>query len=59
MGNVSFTAVSLNGSRQTINLSMPHVADSQSGLDVAFQLDADLTPTLYSVWLDKVSLTYW
>jgi len=59
MGNVIFTAVTLNGSRQTVNLSMPHVADSQSGLDVAFQVDADLNATLYSVWLDKISLTFW
>lgn len=59
MNQVIFTAVTLNGKRAAVNLSMPHVADSQSGLDVAFQADASLTATPYSVWLDKVTLTYW
>lgn len=59
MGNVIFTAVTLNGDRQAVNLSMSHMADSQSGVDVAFQSDANLNATLYSVWLDNVSLTYW
>ena len=58
-GNVIFTAVTLNGNRGAVNLSVPHVADTQSGLDVAFQADANLAATPYSVWLDKVSLTYW
>ncbi|HEY6249682.1 MAG TPA: hypothetical protein VI685_06955 [Candidatus Angelobacter sp.] len=59
MGNVIFTAVTVNGNRGAVNLSVPHVADNQSGLDVAFQTDANLTATPYSVWLDKISLTYW
>lgn len=58
-GNVIFTAVTLNGNRGEVNLSMPHVADTQSGLDIAFQSDVNLSATLYSVWLDKISLTYW
>src|SRR5579872_38705 len=58
-GNVIFQAVTLNGNRGAVNLSMPHVADSQSGLDVAFQADADIAATPYSVWLDNISLTYW
>lgn len=59
MGNVIFTAVTLNGNRGEVNLSMPHVADTQSGLDVAFQTDANLTAAPYSVWLDNINLTYW
>jgi hypothetical protein len=58
-GNAVFTAVTLNGNRGVVNLTMPHVADNQSGVDVAFQSDANLAATPYSVWLDKVSLTYW
>jgi hypothetical protein len=42
-----------------VNLSMQHTADSNSGLDIAYQADANGSGTPYSVWLDKVSLTYW
>ena len=58
-GHVIFTAVTLNGNRETPNLSMPHVGDSSTGLDVAFQPDANLDATPYSVWLDNITLTYW
>lgn len=58
-GNAIFSAVTLNGNRETVNLSMPNVADSTSGVDVSFQPDADINATPYSVWLDRVSLTYW
>src|SRR3954469_9232872 len=58
-GNVIFTAVTVDGVRQIVNLSMPHTSDSNSGVDVAYQSDANLTGAPYSVWLDKVSLTYW
>lgn len=59
MGNVIFAAVTVNGNRGLVNLSMPHVADSQSGLDIAFQSDANLNGTPYSVWLDNVNLICW
>ena len=58
-GNVIFTAVTVNGTRAAVNVSMPHVADSSSGVDVVYQSDANLIGTPYSVWLDKVSLTFW
>jgi hypothetical protein len=58
-GNLMFTAVTFNGKRSVVNLSMQHTADSASGLDVAYQSDANGSGTPYSVWLDKVSLTYW
>ena len=58
-GDVMFTAVTLNGQRSLVNLSMQHTADSSSGLDVAYQSDANGSGTPYSVWLDKVSVTYW
>lgn len=58
-GQVVFKAVTLNGNRSAVNMTMPHTSDSQSGIDIGFQLDANRTATPYSVWLDKVSLTYW
>lgn len=58
-GNVIFTAVTLNGTRSVVNLSMPHDSDSTSGLDVSFQPDADVNATPYSVWLDHITLTFW
>src|SRR5579859_408561 len=58
-GNVIFAAVTMNGNRSVVNMTMPHTPDSQSGVDVAFQIDANQTATPVSVWLDKVSLTYW
>jgi hypothetical protein len=42
-----------------VNMSMPHGSDSSSGVDIAFQADANMNATPYSVWLDKVSLTFW
>jgi hypothetical protein len=56
---VVFTAVTLNGNRSAVNMVMSHQQDSSSGVDVAFQMDAEGTPILYSVWLDRVKLTYW
>jgi hypothetical protein len=58
-GHTIFTAVTLNGTRGVVNLSMSHTADSSSGVDIAFQADADLSATPYSVWLDKINLTFW
>jgi hypothetical protein len=58
-GDVIFTAVTMNGLRQVVNLSMPHTSDKNSGVDIAYQSDANLSGAPYSVWLDKVSLTYW
>jgi len=58
-GHTNFSAVTVNGTRGVVNLSMSHTADSSSGVDVAFQADADLAATPYSIWLDKISLTFW
>lgn len=58
-GQVVFTAVTLNGNRGAVNMTMPHTGDSQSGVDIAFQEDANQTATPVNVWLDKVTLTFW
>jgi hypothetical protein len=58
-GNLIFTAVTVNGQRSVVNLSMQHTPDSNSGLDIAYQSDSNNVGSPYSVWLDKVSVTYW
>lgn len=57
-GNVIFIAVTVNGNRQVVNMSMTHSGDTTSGLDASFQPDATNSATPYSVWLDKISVTY-
>lgn len=58
-GSLTFTAVTTNAKRQVVNLSSQPTSDTNSGLDVAYQSDANLTGAPFSVWLDKVNLTYW
>jgi hypothetical protein len=58
-GQVIFRAVTFNGTRSEINMTMAPTRDSSKGIDIAFQLDANRTATAYSVWLDQVNLTYW
>jgi hypothetical protein len=58
-GQAVFKAVTLNGTRSDVNMTMAHKSDTQSGIDVSVQLDANRTATPYSVWLDKVDLIYW
>jgi hypothetical protein len=58
-GNVIFIAVSVNGVRSPVNMSMPHDSDTGSGVDASFQPDANLNATPYSVWLDNVTVTLW
>jgi len=42
-----------------VNLSSQPTSDTNSGLDIAYQSDANLNGAPFSVWLDKVNLTYW
>ncbi len=58
-GHSIFKAVTLNGVRTDINITVPNARDSSSGIDVSFQADASRTATPYSVWLDKISVSYW
>jgi len=59
--SLQWIAVTLNGVKSYLNgSSAPHTGTgSYSHLNVAFQMDANKTATTYSVWLDKVALTYW
>lgn len=58
---LQWVAVTLNGAKSYLNgSSQSHPGTgSYSHLNVAFQMDANKAATPYSVWLDKVKLTYW
>ena len=58
-GSYIFIAVTLNGVKQSVNQT--HWSKSASGneLNVAVQLDSNYAGTEYSVWADKISLTYY
>jgi hypothetical protein len=58
-GHAVFKAVTLNGNRSEMNITMPATSDSSNGIDVAVQLDANQTASPYSVWVDKIKLSYW
>ncbi|HEY0563999.1 MAG TPA: hypothetical protein VGC88_00370 [Terriglobales bacterium] len=56
---VHFVAVTLDGTRSYLDKLADPIASSAKELNVAFQMDADSKQDSYSVWLDKVQLTYW
>ncbi len=56
---VVWVAVTLNGQRSEVNQSFDAYPASDSGLNVAFQMDSDGGPTPWSVWVDNISLTQW
>lgn len=56
---VSFVAVTINGKKSYFNRTYAPKASSAKELNVAFQMDGNKYQTDYSVWLDKVKLTYW
>jgi hypothetical protein len=57
--SLTFTAITTNGKRQLVNLSSQPTSTTNSGLDVAYQSDANIAGAPFSVWLDKVNLIYW
>jgi hypothetical protein len=59
-GWVVFLSVTLDGQTSYVNYGFKtsRTASSDS-VNVAFQMDGDSSEDPYSVWLDKVTLTYW
>ena len=55
----TFIAVTLDGVRQTVNMTFNAKPVSANELNVAFQIDGDFAQHAYSAWLDNVTLTYW
>lgn len=56
---VSFLAVTINGTKSYFNRLYDPKATAAKEINVAFQMDGNKSQTDYSVWLDKVTLTYW
>ncbi len=56
---VKFVAVTLDGKKNYVNRTYSPHASGAKEINVAFQMDGDKYQTDYSVWLDKVKLTYW
>lgn len=58
-GKVMFVSITLDGYKHYINRAYYPAPSSAKEINVAFQMDGDKYQTDYSVWLDKVTLTYW
>lgn len=55
----TFVAVTLNGNKSYINRSFNTFGVNASELNTAVQLDGDGNSTAYSMWVDKMQVTYW
>lgn len=58
-GKTGFISVTINGRKHYINRSYSPRSSSAKEVNVAFQMDGNKYQTDYSVWLDKIKLTYW
>jgi len=58
-GKTGFITVTINGYKHYFNRAYSPRSSSVSEINVAFQMDLNGSATDYSVWLDKVKLTYW
>jgi hypothetical protein len=56
---VKFISVTINGTKHYFNKSYDPRSSSAKELNVAFQMDTTSSATGYSVWADKIKLTYW
>ena len=58
-GKTHFISFTLDGVKHYVNHYHTPKSSSSSKLTVAFQMDGNKYMTDYSVWLDKIKLTYW
>lgn len=58
-GKTQFISVTINGKKAYFNRSYWPRSSSAKEVNVAFQMDGNKTQTDYTVWLDKVKLSYW
>ena len=60
MTGVVFVSIALDGQISYVNYGFKTSRTSSSdAVNIAFQMDGDSTEEPYSVWIDKVTLTYW
>ena len=57
--STQFVAITINGSKHYFNRTYSPQPSGAYEVNVAFQMDGNSSQTDYSVWLDKVTLTYW
>jgi hypothetical protein len=57
--STKFISVAINGHKYYFNRSYAPRSSSAREVNVAFQMDSNGSGTAYTVWLDKVKLTYW
>jgi hypothetical protein len=57
--NVISVAFTYDGATHYVNRSYPARTSNIHELNVAFQMDGDYAMHAYSIWLDRVTLTYW
>lgn len=58
-GTSLFVSVTLDGRTSYFNRSFGTRTSSSNAVNVAFQTDGDYKQEPYSVWIDKMTLTYW
>jgi len=58
-GMTHFVSASMNGNKQMINQEYPPQNVNSFEMNDAVQLDGDEKQDNYSIWVDKMTLTYW
>lgn len=58
-GNTRFVSVSMNGNMHYVNRTYPAMKINSFEMNAAVQLDGDNKQDNFSIWVDKMSITYW
>lgn len=58
-GSTKFVSVSMNGNMQYVNRTYPAGAVNSFEMNPAIQLDGDSHQDNFSIWVDKMKVTYW
>ena len=58
-GSTHFVSVSMNGDMHYVNRDYPAGAVNSFEMNAAIQLDGDSHQDNFSVWIDKMTVTYW
>ncbi len=58
-GQVHFISIALNGVTNYLNKSYWPISSGAYEINTAFQMDLNSAGTGYSIWIDRMKLTYW